>query len=106
MDAAGRLADTERPQVDLRAAAIGAVVLLRESLGLGRSRAKIVVDRERPSRLALFVERYVPRRAGLFATLLLIAASAGFGIVKGGHVDELAASFSDTRNALANSVGF
>ena len=51
MDAAGRLAATERP--DLRAAALGAVVLLRESLGLGRARAKPAIDRERPSRLAV-----------------------------------------------------
>jgi len=106
MDAAGRLADTERPHADLKAAAIGAVVLLRGSLGFGRARARPAVDRERPSRLALFVERYVPRRAGLFATLLLIAASAGFGVVKGGHVGELTAALSDARNALANSAGF
>src|SRR6202011_5560722 len=106
MDGAGRLADIERPQADLKATAIGAVVLLRESLGFGRARARPVVDRERPSRLALFVERYVPRRAGLFATLLLIAASAGFGVVKGGHLDAFTTALSDTRNAIANSVGF
>jgi len=106
MDAAGRLADTERPQADLKAAAIGAVVLLRDSLGFGRARARVAVDRERPSRLALFVERYVPRRAGLFATLLLIAASAGFGVVKGGHLDAFLATLSEARNAIANSAGF
>lgn len=106
MDGAGRLANFERPQADLKAAALGAVVLLRESLGFGRVRAKPAVGRERPSRLTLFVEHYVPRRAGLFATLLLIAASAGFGVVKGGHLDEFTAALSDTRNALANSVGF
>jgi cell division protein FtsQ len=106
MDGAGRLAVSERPQADLKAAAIGAVVLLRESLGFGRARARSAIDRERPSRLALFVERYVPRRAGLAATLLLLATSAGFGVVKGGHLDELSTALSDTRNALANSVGF
>src|ERR1700759_3627183 len=106
MDGAGRLAAIERPQADLRAAAIGAVVLLRESLGFGRARAKVAIDRERPSRLAVFVERYVPRRAGLVATLLLIVASAGFGVVKGGHLDAFIAALSDSRNALANSAGF
>jgi cell division protein FtsQ len=105
MNGAGRLADSERPQADLTAAAMGAVVLLRESI-FGRARARFAADRERPSRLALFVERYVPRRAGLFATLLLIAASAGLGIVKGGHLDEFLTAVSDTRNALANSIGF
>src|ERR1700759_1552842 len=106
MDRAGRLADTERPQADLKAAAIGAVVLLRECLGFGRARGRVAIDRECPSRLSLFVERYVPRRAGLFATLLLIAASTGFGVVKGGHLDEFTTALSDTRNALANSAGF
>src|ERR1700744_223481 len=106
MDGAGRLAAIERPQADLKAAAIGAVVLLRESLGFGRARAWPAVDRERPSRLALFVERYVPRRAGLYATLALLLASAGFGVVKGGHLDAFITAASDTRNALANSVGF
>src|SRR5215475_9185731 len=106
MDAAGRLADTERPQADLKATAFGAVVLLRECLGFGRARAKPELDLERPSRLALFIERYVPRRAGLSATLLLIGASAGFGVVKGGHLNDFTAALSDTRNSLANSVGF
>jgi cell division protein FtsQ len=106
MDRAGRLANSERPQADLKAAAIGAVVLLRESLGFGRARSKPTVNRARPSRLALFVERYVPRRAGLAATLALLIASTGLGVVKGGHLDEFTAALSDTRNALANAAGF
>ena len=55
--------------------------------------------------LIAFVER-LPRRAGLVATLLLLAGSAGLGIVKGGHLDDFLTSLSDTRNALANSAGF
>ena len=39
-------------------------------------------------------------------TVLLLLGSAGFGIVKGGHIDELTGALSDTRNALANSAGF
>ena len=106
MDGAGRLASFERPQADLKAAAIGAVVLLREYLGFRRTRTSLAADRERPSRLALFIERHVPRRAGLAATLALLVASAGLGVVKGGHVDELSAALNDARNALANSIGF
>src|SRR5262249_2015201 len=48
----------------------------------------------------------VPRRAGLAATLALLLASAGLGIVKGGHLDALITTLSDTRNAMANSAGF
>src|SRR5215472_13937366 len=106
MDGAGRLASFERPQADLKAAAIGAVVLLREYLGFRRTRTSLAADRERPSRLALYIERHVPRRAGLAATLALLVASAGLGVVKGGHVDELSAALNDARNALANSIGF
>ena len=36
----------------------------------------------------------------------MLLGSAGFGIVKGGHLEELGSAFSDTRNALANSAGF
>ncbi|MEA2830670.1 MAG: hypothetical protein QOF22_1418, partial [Bradyrhizobium sp.] len=40
MDGGGRLARSLRPQADLKAAAIGAVMLLRERLGLPRTPAK------------------------------------------------------------------
>jgi cell division protein FtsQ len=110
MDGAGRLAEKLRPQADLRAAAIGAAVLLREHLGLARSRNRPAerprIARAPQPRLIAFIERYVPRRAGLAATVLLLAASAGFGIVKGGHADDFLAALADTRNALANSAGF
>src|SRR5438034_854739 len=110
MDGGGRLAGSPRslgPQVDLKAAAIGAVVLLREWLGFKRTRPKQRPEREyHPHRLITMLERYVPHRAGVAATALMLLGSAGFGIVKGGHVEELASAASDTRNALANSAGF
>jgi cell division protein FtsQ len=110
MDGARRLAATQRPQADLKAAAIGAAVLLREYLGLKRGSAKAVkrpvIDRGPPPRLIAWIEREIPRRAGLAATLLLLVASAGLGIVKGGHYDNFVAAVADARNALANSAGF
>jgi cell division protein FtsQ len=86
-------------------------VLLREYLGRDRARAKPVrtkpvIDREPPHRAIVLIERYLPRRVGLAATVLILLGSAGFGIVKGGHIDALVAALSDTRNALANSAGF
>src|SRR4051794_33568333 len=110
MDGAGRLARSLRslrPQADLKAAAIGAVVLLRERLGLrARVPARPVIDRDPPNRLILLIERYLPNRAGVALTVLMLLGSATLGIFKGGHVDELIAALSDTRNALANSAGF
>src|ERR1700704_6615490 len=108
MDGAGRLARSlrsPRPQADLKAAAIGAVVLLREHLGL-RPRTRPAIDRTPPNRIILWLERYLPNRTGVALTVLMLLGSAGLGIVKGGHLDELTARLSDTRNALANSAGF
>src|SRR6188472_415362 len=110
MDGAGRLARSLRslrPQADLKAAAIGAVVLLRERLGLrARVPARPAIDRTPPNRLILLIERHLPNRAGVALTVLMLLGSAGLGVVKGGHVDELAGALSDARNALANSAGF
>jgi cell division protein FtsQ len=110
MDGGGRLARSNRsprPQTDLKAAAVGAVVLLREWLSVKRSPAKARPDRaEEPPRLIAFLERHLPRRAGTAATVLLLLGSTGFGVVKGGHLAEFTASLSDARNALANSAGF
>ncbi|MES5482248.1 cell division protein FtsQ/DivIB [Bradyrhizobium sp. INPA03-11B] len=116
MDGAGRLTRSLRslgPQADLRAAAIGAAVLLREYIGahLARRRRRPakrpqVIDREPPNRYIQMVERYLPRRIGLVATLAILFGSLGFGIVRGGHVEEFTTALSDTRNALANSAGF
>ncbi len=108
MDGAGRLARSPRsprPQADLKAAAIGAVLLLRERLGAGR--AQSLPQHEQPRhRLIAFLERHLPHRAGVAGTLLLLLGSAGFGIVKGGHLEEFTSTLSHTRDAIANSVGF
>ena len=107
MDGAGRLARSQRPRTDLKAAAIGAVVLLREYLGRRASRAtRNTIERQPPNRVILWLERHLPRRFGLTATVLILLGSAGFGVFKGGHVEAFAAFLGDTRNALANSAGF
>ena len=89
---------------------MGAVVLLREYLASKLPSKKGVrqplLDREPKPGLIAWIERHVPRRAGLAATLLLLAGSAAFGIVRGGHYDGFVAALSDARNALANSAGF
>jgi cell division protein FtsQ len=95
------------PQADLKAAAIGAAVLLRERLGFNRAGARQRPEREyHPHRLIALLERYIPHRAGVAATVLMLLGSAGYGIVKGGHLEELTSAASDTRNAIANSAGF
>jgi cell division protein FtsQ len=109
MDGAGRLARSLRslrPQADLKAAAIGAAALLRGRPRIARAPAKPSLEREPPRRLIPLIERYLPHRAGIAATVLLLLGSAGFGVVRGGHVAEMSSALSDTRNAIANSAGF
>jgi cell division protein FtsQ len=109
MDGAGRLARSLRspgPQADLTAAASGAAVPLRDRLGLSRPRARAGFEREQPNRLIALVERHLPNRAGIAATVLMLLGSAGFGIVKGGHLEQFTSALSDSRNAIANSAGF
>src|SRR5882757_6852871 len=100
MDGGGRLTRS------LKAAAIGAAVLLRGCLDLNRVRTQPSLEREPPHRLIALLERYLPYRVGVAATVLLLLGSAGFGVVKGGHLEELTSAMSDTRNAIANSAGF
>lgn len=109
MDGAGRSRrsrGSSEPKTDLKAAAIGAAVLLREFLGLSNKRAKATHDRETPHRAILWLERAMPRRAVLMLTLATLLGSAVLGIFKGGHVDAVLAQLADSRNALANSAGF
>jgi cell division protein FtsQ len=119
MDGAGRLnrsLRSLRPQADLmKAAAKGALILLLERLAplrerlaeAKRARARRLTEREKnPHRLIARFERYIPQRVGVTATVVILLGSAGLGIVKGGHVEELTTALSDTRNALANSAGF
>ena len=81
-------------------------MLLRERLGSRRLPAKPFLQRERPHRLIAFLERYLPHRAGVVATILILLGSAGLGVVKGGHLEEFISVLSDTRNGVANSAGF
>ncbi|RXG99733.1 cell division protein FtsQ/DivIB [Bradyrhizobium zhanjiangense] len=122
MDGAGSLTRSFlrslRPQADLKAAAIGAVVLLREwvqdkraaaraaAKDKAKTKARAVVEREPPPRMVALVERYLPRRVGISMTVLLLIGSCGFGIVKGGHLQDFITAVNDARNALANSAGF
>jgi cell division protein FtsQ len=109
MDGGGRLARSLRspgPQADLKAAAIGAAMPLRQRLGLNRARARAGLEREQPNRLIELLERHLPNRAGVAATVLMLLGSAGFGIVKGGHLEQFTSALSDSRNAIANSAGF
>ena len=99
----------------MAAAARGALILLREELAplaarlgaMQRARTERLTRREQnPHRVIVKLERHIPRRVGVTATIVILLGSAGLGIVKGGHLEEVTTALSDTRNALANSAGF
>src|SRR5262249_4410513 len=109
MDGGGRLARSQRSprqQNDLMEALAGVAAALRARLPFGLSRAKTRRRNDQPSGLIAFVENRLPRRTGLAATLLLLTASTGLGIVKGGHLEAFMTTLSEARNAIANSAGF
>lgn len=68
----------------------------------------------RDSRFERVIERYdafftslkFHRGGGIAATLLIIAASIGYGAVKGGHVAEMTKAFNDARDMAGNAAGF
>jgi cell division protein FtsQ len=48
----------------------------------------------------------LPRRAGLAATIAILATSGGYGAVRGGHTDKVIDFLRDVRDMAANAVGF
>lgn len=74
---------------------------------LSQKRArKRVVHEQSPNRFIAAFERYVPRRVGIAATILMLLGSVALGVVKGDHLEEVTEFVSDTRNAAANAAGF
>ena len=47
-----------------------------------------------------------PRGAGIAATVLVLVASAGYGVIKGDHIPAIIEAFKDARDATANAAGF
>ncbi len=52
------------------------------------------------------VTRHLPRRAGLIASLVLVALSGTYGVVRGNHLANLTQSIQDACDAAANAAGF
>jgi cell division protein FtsQ len=52
------------------------------------------------------VTRYLPRRAGLVASLVLLGLSGAYGAVRGNHLANVTQSIQDACDAAANAAGF
>lgn len=55
---------------------------------------------------AALITLNIPRGAGASAAALLLLASTGYGVVKGGHGQDVADAIQDICDSAANSVGF
>jgi len=80
-----------------------------------RARVQRINKAERPpSRLARLLRRCtrmmfnarLPRGLGTAAAALVVAASVGYGVVRGGHVAPVVDALKDVRDSLANVAGF
>ena len=107
MDGGRRLSRSLRLLSDLKNAARGVAILSREWWERSR-RERLARRMERPKHhpAIAFLEKYLPARLGVTATVLILIGTVSFGVVKGGHLDEAVAGFNDARNALANLAGF
>jgi cell division protein FtsQ len=94
-------------------AVLGAAVLIARTLwNAADATRQAIVNSGIGQRVGAFVRRivaiarYKPRHAGILASLVLIAVSAGYGIYKGDHAGEIVVFLKDTRDAAANAAGF
>jgi cell division protein FtsQ len=118
MDGGGRFAGplSERAPPWPRNAAAAAAAAVSEHGGAQRRRphrSLPVLDRfGRWRRFAWFLDRAasrlarLPRHGGVIATILMIAASTGYGALRSGQADDIVDFLRDIRDAAANAAGF
>jgi len=78
------------------------------------SRALVPVRPRSAGCLERFVARYAPllerlrltRGAGIAASIILVAAAATYGVVKGDHVEAVEAALHELRDVAGNAAGF
>lgn len=100
MDGRGRLAQALKPKSERRAT--GA------SPPSARAWPAALVRWQRVARRwgSALIDLQVPRGAGSSGVALLLLASVSYGVVKGGHQQELAANVQDLCDGVANTLGF
>jgi cell division protein FtsQ len=110
MDGGGRRA---RPLIEpSQSAASPANAVLRRRHAGGRGGVRMIEPAGRRRAIDRWFDRMaerisrLPRRAGLAATIAILALSGGYGAVRGGHTDSVTDFLRDTRDMAANAVGF
>src|SRR5258706_12589701 len=114
MDGGGRFAGSlrERALSRLRQAGAAAALQRRRGERRGSHGVRMLQSPGRWRRFARSLDRVAnrlarrPRHAGLIATILIIAGSAGYGAVLSGQAGTLIDLFKDVRDTAANAAGF
>jgi len=105
MDVRGRLAQSLKPKLkrrDVVAARLQSHVLHAQSWPVSTSGWQRLARRW----FSALIELNVPRGVGSSAAALLLLASASYGALKGGHLEEIAAQVQDLCDQAANGAGF
>src|SRR5262249_33856670 len=110
MDGRGRLAQSLNPAGPAREP-IGLTV---EALPRRRVTRRALARAARDSRFERSIARYDAfftslkfyRGGGIAVSLLIVAASIGYGVFKGGHTAEIVAAFKNARDVAGSTVGF
>lgn len=100
MDRRGRLAQQLTPKLQRRSAAVDPPHLL------GWPGSAPRWPRTARRWFMTLIGWQVPRGAGASAAALLLLASVSYGVVRGGHQQELAANGQDLCDEVANALGF
>lgn len=115
MDGGGRFAGSLSETAPLRPAKAGAAAAVsqrRRAERRGSDGVRIFEPSGRWRRFARSLDRTashisrLPRHAGLVATILVIAASAGYGAVRSDQTGKIVDFFKDVRDMAANAAGF
>src|SRR5258707_9814362 len=114
MDGGGRFAGSlrERALSRLRQAGAAAALQRRRGERRGSHGVRMLQSPGRWRRFARSLDRManrlarLPRHAGLIATILIIAGSAGYGAVLSGQAGKIIDLFKDVRDTAANAAGF
>jgi len=107
MDGGGRLSRSVR-QTQSRSVPIKKAVSNPRHVDAISTRRYIFEPRNEgnPNSWIAKLERVIPRGFGMAATVALLLGAGIFGVIRGGHAENVVNALDDTRNALANSVGF
>ncbi len=115
MDGDGRVAQSLTPPPARRGPAVDTKPVSRRRRIVRRGSEGALASRPRGRRRHPLVRRFerlinflsrLPRHTGLTAAVLVLAASAGYGTVQGGHVNTVVDALKDVRDMAANAVGF